>query len=228
MLEVNEMFKSIQGEGIDVGREAVFVRFSGCNLHCKWCDTAYARERGKDTTSWSSIDLMRRILGFQCEHVVLTGGEPMIQDPKDLSQLCTGLRQFGINIAVETNGTVPPLSDMMSSVGLWTLSPKMSSSGNKCLEPVCLKAWIKSVVESGNMMQFKFVVQNDSDMSELGALLFALPEARGYSIPVVLQPEASAPSYYRRMPEAFRTYITDSDEYDVRYIPQVHKLMGVR
>lgn len=227
MLEVNELFKSIQGEGIDVGREAVFVRFAGCNLRCKWCDTAHSQEKGPDTLSWSPIDLLRRILGFQCEHVVLTGGEPMIQNPQDLSELCATLQHFGVYTSVETNGTIPPIPGM-SDVGLWTLSPKMLSSGNIIVNPLQLKAWVKFVVESGSAMQFKFVVQNDDDMDMLGALLFALPEVRVHGISLVLQPEASVPNYYRSMPDKFRKFVTDAEEYNVRYIPQVHKLMGVR
>ncbi|MDP6560103.1 MAG: radical SAM protein, partial [Candidatus Binatia bacterium] len=71
-LKVNELFFSVQGEGISAGRPCVFVRLTGCNLRCLWCDTAYAYEEGEELTV---EDILERVRAFGCPLVEVTGGE---------------------------------------------------------------------------------------------------------------------------------------------------------
>src|SRR5512139_1018185 len=107
-----EIFYSIQGEGANIGRPAVFLRLGLCNLHCSWCDTRY-------TWDWQSFnpqeqlleisceEAAREILKHNCRYVVITGGEPLIQQ-EQLRPLCEDLKSRGFDIEFETNGTLVP------------------------------------------------------------------------------------------------------------------------
>jgi organic radical activating enzyme len=103
-LKVIEVFPSVQGEGLRLGEPTIFVRLSGCNLHCAFCDTKYARRGGDDCAPEEVIDLVltiRRL--FPCRWVCLTGGEPLLQD---IGALTRGLKRKGLRVQVETNGTL--------------------------------------------------------------------------------------------------------------------------
>src|SRR2546426_10236001 len=98
-MRVAELFYSIQGEGKLAGVPSVFVRASGCNLRCVWCDTPYAswNPEGEDV----AVDqIVRRVGEFGSRHVVVTGGEPMIM--LDISALCDALKGAGHHITIET------------------------------------------------------------------------------------------------------------------------------
>src|SRR5262245_59949869 len=100
-MRIAELYKSIQGEGKLTGTESVFVRVSGCNLRCWFCDTPY--------TSWApegddlSLDeIARQVAGWQCRHVVVTGGEPMLFS--ELIPLTRMLSEAGCHLTIETAG----------------------------------------------------------------------------------------------------------------------------
>ncbi|MEQ1821186.1 MAG: 7-carboxy-7-deazaguanine synthase QueE [Fimbriimonadaceae bacterium] len=161
-LRIAEIFTSIQGEGIWLGQPSTFIRVSGCNLRCIWCDTPYA--------SWNpegqvmSIDT---ILSYdKVEHIVLTGGEPMLFDAS--VELCLKLRDRGHNITIETAGTIfrELPCDLMS------ISPKLTNS-----DPIG-DAWLKRHQETrANRQpikdlaahyhcQFKFVVNPEAALEQ--------------------------------------------------------------
>ncbi|MFH0925039.1 MAG: radical SAM protein [bacterium] len=101
MLKVNEVFKSIQGESSFMGLLCVFIRLSGCNLHCSYCDTQYARL----TNYEMSIDqILDKIKDYDCSLVEITGGEPLIQN--DIYQLCEKLSDNNYSVLLETNGSL--------------------------------------------------------------------------------------------------------------------------
>tara|TARA_B110001452_G_scaffold125912_1_gene104519 strand:+ start:3904 stop:4500 length:597 start_codon:yes stop_codon:yes gene_type:complete len=93
-----EIFYSIQGEGFHTGKPHVFVRFGNCNLRCEWCDTNFL-----DYKELYLDDIIKKILSFECNRVVFTGGEPCLQD---LSTIGNELKKYDINLSVETNGTI--------------------------------------------------------------------------------------------------------------------------
>jgi len=101
-MKINEIFVSIQGESTLAGLPTLFVRTSGCNLRCFWCDTTYAYEEGKEMTISDIIDKTNRIqfVPFVC----LTGGEPLLQ--KDLNELIVEFQSNGRKVSVETNGSL--------------------------------------------------------------------------------------------------------------------------
>jgi 7-carboxy-7-deazaguanine synthase len=176
-MRVAEIFYSIQGEGRLAGVPSAFVRTSGCNLRCHFCDT--------DFTSWhpegepmSVADVLARLRGFPARHVVVTGGEPLIAP--DIEELCAALRQAGYHITVETAATVfKPLECDLAS-----LSPKLSSStphqreGGRFaarhdalrLRPDVIRAFVERYD-----YQLKFVIDRPEDVAEALELLERLP-----------------------------------------------------
>lgn len=121
MIRIAEVFHSIQGEGILTGTPSVFVRTSGCNLRCWFCDTRYASwdPEGDNQAIDSIVDAVCKL---SAGHVVVTGGEPMIF--KELGELCGALSRLGKHITIETAGTV----DRDVPCDLWSISPKLSNS----------------------------------------------------------------------------------------------------
>jgi organic radical activating enzyme len=110
---INEIFYSLQGEGRHTGRAAVFVRFSGCNLHCPFCDTDF-----KSHTLMTASDIVKKVAQWKdCGFVVLTGGEPSLQADEPL---VSALHREGFYVAMETNGT----HAVAKNVDWVTLSPK--------------------------------------------------------------------------------------------------------
>ena len=94
-----EIFHSVQGEGFHAGIPHVFVRFGNCNLRCEWCDTDFLTY--DERTLESIVD---EVLSYNCNRVIFTGGEPAMQD---LATIGSTLKEHGINLSIETNGTIP-------------------------------------------------------------------------------------------------------------------------
>lgn len=98
MFGLVEIFESLQGEGRNTGRPCIFIRFAGCNLKCPWCDTDVARR-----FSASTDEILAEVRTFKAKSVILTGGEPTLQE--GMPELVAALKKDGYWIAVETNGT---------------------------------------------------------------------------------------------------------------------------
>jgi len=216
--KVTEIFQSIQGEGIYQGRPTVFVRFSGCNLRCSWCDTKYAFEEGKTITL---NDLMEAINDFHLRNVCLTGGEPLLQE--HLPLLSKSILESGCSVDLETNGSLP-VRDFLEGVAtedsyhqkrrriVVSLDVKMPSSGESTtflrenLE--ILTPWDQTkfvVADQGDMEYAKnFIVQNKIDS------------------PVVIQPLDISDT--RRITELFLE-MRWPGEMDVRLMLQSHKII---
>jgi 7-carboxy-7-deazaguanine synthase len=176
---ISEVFHSLQGEGELAGVPSVFVRTSGCNLRCAWCDTPYA--------SWEPEGEGREVPEVLAEvqkhpaarHVVLTGGEPMIA--QDIRVLASELRSRGYHITVETAATIPPDG---IACDLASLSPKLLNSAPDAQRhsawrrkheasrwrPDVMRAWI----DGGYAYQFKFVVTGPQDINELEGMIASL------------------------------------------------------
>ncbi len=116
-----EIFQSLQGEGRLAGTPSVFIRLSGCNLRCRYCDTPFAslRPEGEEL---SLRQILKKIDGRDCRYIVITGGEPMLF--ADLVPLTADLSQRGLHITIETAGTL----DLPVQCDLMSISPKLSNS----------------------------------------------------------------------------------------------------
>lgn len=100
-MKINEIFLSVQGEGLLTGLPTIFIRTTGCNLRCKWCDTKYSYYGGVE---YSVDDIFEKVKGFGVKRVCLTGGEPLLHE--DSFELIDMLFSEGYNILVETNGSL--------------------------------------------------------------------------------------------------------------------------
>jgi len=185
-----EIFHSIQGEGINIGVPAVFLRLALCNLKCIWCDTKYTwdwehYDRKQEVIGMSIPKIEESILAFGCRHLVITGGEPLVQQ-NDLSELLVNLKENGFYIEIETNGTIIPDDKCINSVDQWNVSPKLGNSSNpRHLREI---SDVYSVFSKLPSSYFKCVIQTEHDLSEVQDLI------QKYEIPkekVILMPEAS-------------------------------------
>ena len=169
---LNEIFYSIQGEGLNIGRPAVFVRFGNCNLKCSWCDTKSTWH--KDFIDNKEVDLeyvFAEIRKYpQCKHLVLTGGEPLLQQDS-ISAIRREFPQYYIE--VETNGSISPRC--VSDVDLLTVSHKLKNSGNA---PYELKAKNEKCI-------YKFVVCSEEDFADIEEIIsrYKLPSQKIYLMP---------------------------------------------
>src|SRR5688500_17359007 len=102
---ISEIFYSIQGEGELAGVPSVFIRTSGCNLRCSWCDTKYA-SWNPEGSEVAVEEIVGRVRVHPAAHCVLTGGEPMLA--KEIAELASRLRAGGFHLTIETAGTIPP------------------------------------------------------------------------------------------------------------------------
>lgn len=197
-LRIAEVFKSVQGEGLWAGTPSVFVRLSGCNLRCVWCDTPYA--------SWSpegpvlSIDeIVQQAMDIKDDaaHAVVTGGEPMMFDA--VVPLATRLKEKGFTITVETAGTV--FQDLPCD--LMSVSPKLSNSTpdgewRDRHERTRTNIDVLRRLVATYPHQFKFVIGDEphQDIGEIDALLSRLPPLDPAR--VLLMPEGTDVDTLRR------------------------------
>jgi len=185
-LKIAELFYSIQGEGALVGVPSVFVRTSGCNLRCSWCDTPYTSWQ-PEGTDLSLQQILDEVKAHPARHVVVTGGEPMIAP--DIIPLTEQLRAAGLHITVETAGTVfqPVACDLMS------ISPKLSNStpeGRWAAQHDRLRIQPDVLRELMGRYQYqlKFVIARPEDMEEVRDLVRELEAERER---VILMPEGT-------------------------------------
>jgi 7-carboxy-7-deazaguanine synthase len=189
-MRIAEIFHSIQGEGLLAGVPSIFIRTSSCNLRCHWCDTPYAswKPEGPEV---SVSEILKRISEWNCNHIVLTGGEPMIAP--DLPELATVLKKQKKHITIETAGTIPPkgipcdLASLSPKLSNSTPSPERDPAWNKKheatrLQPEVISEWIRKYP-----FQLKFVVSSENDLAEIKDLLSRLPPVPFHQI--LLMPE---------------------------------------
>jgi len=138
MMRVNEIFYSLQGEGYNTGTPAVFVRLSGCNLQCPFCDTDFSA-----FTEMSEGEIVEEVARYDAPLVVITGGEPALQLTESLVEM---LHWLGRTVAVETNGTL----ELPKNVDWITLSPKDAFLGEKAT-PILREADELKIVFDENM-----------------------------------------------------------------------------
>ena len=248
-LLVSEIFKSVQGEGVNLGTPTVFLRLAVCNLHCWYCDTKYTWMYSKETLELVKKDMERlaipddkiprdirvyaqseearsvpvgdvesEIRAFNPDHLVITGGEPMLQQ----RQLVYLLRRLKIKckdyfVEVETNGTIKPDENILPLVDQWNVSPKLESSGNSrfAREKKSVLEYFASLRNSF----FKFVVQNDADLAEVESLARQTSIAPGK---IILMPEGTEASVLKER-TVWLSEVCESKGY--RLTPRLHILL---
>ncbi len=203
ILKIHEIFASLQGEGLRQGEPTLFIRFSGCNLRCRFCDTSYAWEGGEDR---GEDEILARLESLHSEWparwVCLTGGEPLLQD---LTGLCRRLKECGFQIQIETNASIAP----QSPVDWYTVSPKPPDySVHPDLGPVA--------------RELKLVVSQELTPEILSRVLSSLPD----KIPLVLQPESNQEWAITKARYLLGSVLKDGKT-NARLSLQLHKILGM-
>jgi 7-carboxy-7-deazaguanine synthase len=213
-LKIAELFYSVQGEGSLVGVPSFFIRTSGCNLRCAWCDTPYTswNPEGADLT----LDqIVGEVKAHPARHVVVTGGEPMIAP--EIIALTERLRGLGVHITIETAGTVfkPVACDLMS------ISPKLSNSTpqgpwKEQHNRLRINREVLLQLMSRYEYQLKFVIEKPRDLEEVRPLLASLEADRAR---VILMPEGTDRDVLRER-GVWLAEICKSEGY--RFSPRLH------
>ncbi len=187
-MRICELFQSIQGEGAYAGTTSVFVRTTGCNLRCWFCDTSYSSWEPEGLQeSWQ--DVLQKVLAHDCEHVVVTGGEPLLQ--RDVVPFTRSLRDAGRFVTIETAGTVyrPVHADLMS------ISPKRPNSTPRGSRWEYRHEQRRENTEVLQRLireyphQLKYVIDNSEDLTDVEEQLRQLPDSdRAH---VFLMPQAT-------------------------------------
>ncbi len=213
---IAETFTSLQGEGTLVGVPSFFIRTSGCNLRCSWCDTPY--------TSWTPEGSRRQVADLVGEahrsgvrHVVVTGGEPLLQ--REIGVLTRALAGEGFHITVETAGTIAPdfVCDLLS------VSPKTANSdpeGRWRERHRRLRSDVgplRTLIERFPESQLKFVVGERGDLCDIRQLLEKLPTVDAGR--VLLMPEGRTPAEVARTAAIVAALCL---EHGFRYTPRLH------
>lgn len=159
---VNEIFSSIEGEGIRAGYPVTFVRLYGCNLHCSYCDTRYSCEGG-EFTKMTVEEILDVVADKGFHRVTLTGGEPLIH--KDVNELLMALIKAGYEVNIETNGAVYIAPYTHSAKMIITLDYKSISSGENA------KMWLSNLPLLRKRDVLKFVVGNKEDLDDMRRIL---------------------------------------------------------
>lgn len=227
-MNVMELYRSVQGEGLLMGVPTTFVRFFACNLRCSWCDTKYSwsvREGGW-WSQRSPLEIADEVSQLGARYVVLTGGEPTLQ--RELPELSQLLKTRGHHLTVETNTTIFP-ETMAHLIDLWSLSPKLGSAGERYLRHPVIERFLQAL--RPDQQQWKFVVRDDQDEADLRALLERYPTFAERHLPIVLQPEGDVATLdYPTALEQLAERVRDPfwDRYYVRVLPQLHVIVWGR
>jgi 7-carboxy-7-deazaguanine synthase len=184
-----EIFHSIQGEGVYAGRPAVFLRLALCNLACVWCDTRYTwdwehYDQRREVVTISVDEAEEAIRRYLCRNLVVTGGEPLVQQ-RSLTSLLERLKGGGFWIEVESNGTIVPGKKLLGLVDHWSVSPKLENSGNP--RPSRENPEAYRLFRDLPSAHFKYVIEKPDDLAEVRGLLGK------YEIPpdkIILMPQA--------------------------------------
>ncbi len=200
-LKINEIFYSLQGEGTDVGLPTIFIRFTGCNLRCKYCDTEYAFYEGRDM---EIEEIFREIKKWNCNRICITGGEPLLQT--GVYELIDLLIKKNYEISIETNGSIDITKLTKKNVKIKMDFKLPSSQMNE-----------KMIAENINLLQpkdeLKFIIWNRSDYEYAKKIINEYKPL----CQIIMQPVWNS-----------KIKLADwilEDMIDVRYSIQIHKIL---
>ena len=203
-LKVNEIFHSIQGESTYAGQPCVFVRLSGCNLRCSYCDTTYAYEEG---LLMDIEEIIEQVKGFGCSLVEVTGGEPLLQE--ETPQLIAALLDFGYTTLLETNGS----KDIIIVDGrcIKIMDIKCPSSGED------KSNYLQNIDRLNQGDELKFVIADRDDYDFAIDILSSMPEEKKDGIHINI-----SPCFGKIEPRTLVEWIL-KDKHNVRLNLQLHK-----
>ena len=207
-MKISEIFYSIEGEGIEIGRPEIFIRLTGCNLRCIWCDTKYALENGKEM---SIEEILQEVGKYPCKSVSITGGEPLLQK-RELLELVRQLKALDYWIQINTNGTIFD-EEIFGLVDLISMDCKCPSSWMESDHDILRRT--KELFDSKT--QFKFVISDEEDYEYAKKIVTSLDASN-----VVFQPEWNSKKFTGELVD-----LVKRDNLNVRVILQQQKMIWV-
>lgn len=203
ILKITEIFPSIQGEGLRQGEATLFVRLSGCNLHCTFCDTKYAWEEGQEYTSNEVLEKIKKIkTRFPSQWVCLTGGEPLLQD---IAELLRKFKREEFKVQVETNATIfRPLP-----VDWYTISPKP-------------KNYFYQPQYRNKAKEVKLIVTRELEFEVIEKLRAEFPE----KTPLFLQPQSNRKWSLNKATKLLQRSLREGLK-NIKVSIQLHKIYGL-
>jgi 7-carboxy-7-deazaguanine synthase len=225
-VQIAEIFYSIQGEGRFVGMPSVFIRTSGCNLRCVWCDTPYT-SWAPEGKKWSVGEILGEVAKYPSRHIVVTGGEPFLA--AEIEELTAGVKPLGSHITIETAATLfkPVACDLVS------MSPKLANSTPwrrakgkfaKMHETARLNFEVMQQFVDTYDYQLKFVVDQRADFDEIEEILGKLENVDRTRVLIMGQGKTR-----RELQDKTKWIIDVCKEYGFGYTPRLHiELFGNR
>jgi 7-carboxy-7-deazaguanine synthase len=192
VLRLSEVFDSLQGEGVNQGKPCRFVRLALCNLHCHYCDTKYTwdferYDYDSEVREVTTAAVAEHFRSAPAKHVVLTGGEPLLQR-RALTKVLADV-PGDVFIEVETNGTLLPGEALLGRIDQWNVSPKLTSAGDS--EALRIRPDVLLALRDTGRAYLKLVVKTERDRDEAEGLRERFGFARERTI---LMPEAATPA----------------------------------
>jgi len=201
MITVNEIFYSLQGEGADAGLPTIFIRLTGCNLRCSYCDTRYAFYEGVEK---GLNEILEELTAWNCRRVCITGGEPLLQ--KDVHDLIDALLKKGYEVSIETNGSIA-ITRLMKKDVVIKMDVKLPSSGEHT------KMVMENIHLLRNRDELKFIIGDRDDYEYAKKIM----NEHRPACQIIMQP------VWGKGPELAEWILEDT--LNVRLSLQLHKLL---
>jgi 7-carboxy-7-deazaguanine synthase len=217
VLRLSEIFDSLQGEGVNAGMPCRFVRLALCNLHCHYCDTKYTWDfehfdYEKEVHEVALGQVVEQLSSAPAGHVVVTGGEPLLQQ-RALAKVFEQVPRE-LFLEIETNGTRVPSASLLERVNQWNVSPKLASAGDS--EAMRIRPEALLALRDSGRAYLKLVVRSERDRDEAEALRVRFGFARERTL---LMPEAATPEELQARSPAVAAW---SQALSVRFSSRLH------
>jgi 7-carboxy-7-deazaguanine synthase len=200
-IKINEIFYSLQGEGTDIGFPTIFIRLTGCNLRCTYCDTKYAYYDGKEM---SISKILTALSKWNCNRICITGGEPLLQ--KNIFSLISQLRKKNYEISIETNGSLNITKLTQLAVAI-KMDVKLPTSGENH------KMQLQNVSKLRITDELKFIIGNKTDFISAKTII----ETHKPTCNIIMQP------IWGKVKNLANWIL--KHQLNVRYSPQLHKIL---
>ena len=212
-LLISEIFFSFNGEGLEIGKPTVFVRLSGCNLECSWCDTKYANYNKIEMNTDEIVREIKNHSKFN-KSVLITGGEPLQQDIKEL---VNELSKEKYHIGIETNGSI--YDEVLLKIDFISVDIKPPSSNNETNAIPPFSKIVNAITKKDGQM--KAVISDKKDYEFVKKFV----EENSFNVPLIIQPCWGEISYK----ELCELYISNPINHDnARVLLQIHKIGDIK
>jgi organic radical activating enzyme len=226
---VSEIFSSIQGEGILMGRRQIFIRFSGCNLDCKYCDTINSKNNGNEDllTINEVVDRVNELITPDLHSISFTGGEPTLY-PEFINEMVNSYAN--LKILLETNATLPEKIGIIDNITYASVDIKLPEHFYRW-DPNIFKNELRSIeilMEKKATVYCKLVILPSTKINKVEELIIEVSKkTNDYNIPLIIQPSSPIRQWKKDKKKILKFSEVCGKYMDVLTIPQVHKCLGL-